>query len=154
MTGMRPSLASTASSMMRLRSSWESAAGSPVVPVIVMPCEPLSMCHSTSRRNASSSILPFLKGVTSGTSDPVNMPGVLSSMHGDGAAPPAGIVGQPPDPARAAGPGRLPGAPLDDAPGSQVAGCPVGVVEVVDADGHVLAAGADHLPVADVDADV
>jgi hypothetical protein len=46
MTGILPALVSTANLMICLRSSCESAAGSPVVPVIVMPCEPLSMCHS------------------------------------------------------------------------------------------------------------
>ena len=74
MTGTpEPLAAAMQMSMTRLCSSMESVGDSPVVPQGTRPSVPSLICQATNFSNAFSSTAPFLNGVISATSDPVNM---------------------------------------------------------------------------------
>src|SRR5947207_5412153 len=60
-------------SITRLCSSIESVGDSPVVPQGTRPSVPSLICQATNFSNPFSSTDPFLNGVISATSDPVNM---------------------------------------------------------------------------------
>ena len=60
-------------SMTRLCSSMESVGDSPVVPHGTRPSVPSLICQATNFSKPFSSTDPFLNGVISATSDPVNM---------------------------------------------------------------------------------
>src|SRR5262245_11041835 len=61
------------SSITRSCSAVESVGDSPVVPQGTMPLVPFLIWNSTSCLRAASSILPFLKGVTMATIEPLNI---------------------------------------------------------------------------------
>ena len=60
-------------SMTRLCSSMDNVGDSPVVPQGTRPSVPSLICQATNFSNPFSSTAPFLNGVISATSDPVNM---------------------------------------------------------------------------------
>ena len=82
------SAASTHSSTTCLCSSWLRVGHSPVVPTGTRPCVPSSICHSTRRVKASSSILPFLNGVMSAVNEPLNMGRASASRRLEDPSPP------------------------------------------------------------------
>ncbi len=88
-TGTRPTTWSRTTSMARFLSSRVWVPGSPVVPPTLTPWEPPCTTRSARRLRASSSSLPWRKGVGKGGMDPWNMP-LLSPPR----MPPGAMGGQ------------------------------------------------------------
>src|SRR5215475_3356876 len=85
-----PLAAAMQMSITRLCSSIESVGDSPVVPQGTRPSVPSLICQATNFSNPFSSTAPFLNGVISATSDPLNMiPSIFPAIFQHRLHPPA-----------------------------------------------------------------